>query len=394
MRIKDIIWLSAKNLWWRKVRTLLTTGGVMIGVGTIVFLMSFTEGIRQAVLQQVGDFTTLQTITVSPDTTSSHAAELNNASVSKILEIKGVSGGQPQLTIGGQLQAKDTIVDSAIYGINPEYFALTSQSFHTGSAPSPSSDNWIVLSKQAASILKLDLSQKLTNSTLTIHIPDSNSQPITKTFTLAGILENNLSVQAYIPISTLSTVGYTNFSSYVLPLQSGWKSQVGSIRDQITHLGFVTEYVGDTTSQISRIFTILEVGLGSLGLIALFISILGVINTLTVNLLERTRELGFMKAIGYQERDIRRLLSTEALILSLIGGISGTILAAGAGLILNAVANHYAVQAGYPTTALFSFSWIILTISIVFSVFLGLVTGLIPSKRATRISPLEAMRYV
>src|SRR3990167_2725018 len=102
-----------------------------------------------------------------------------------------------------------------------------------------------------------------------------------------------------------------------------YQASVDHARKQVEALGMKTSSVTDTVDQINRLFSTLRLILGLLGIVALSVASLGMFNTLTVSLLERTREVGMMKAIGMRSSEVRDLFLTESMTMGFFGGIGG-----------------------------------------------------------------------
>ena len=158
-------------------------------------------------------------------------------------------------------------------------------------------------------------------------------------------------------------------------------------------MGFKTQYVGDTVSQIEQIFNVFKIILGSFGLIALIVASLGMFNTLTISLLERMKEVALMKILGTQRRDIAKLFMFESLIFGAIGGILGIILGVVAGQIFNLFLNQYAIRSGGDAVRIFYYPiWFMLAI-LLFALAVGVLTGIYPSRRAAKVNSLDVIRY-
>ena len=121
---------------------------------------------------------------------------------------------------------------------------------------------------------------------------------------------------------------------------------LNKVRKEIEVLGFKTSSTIDTVVQIEKLFRNIRFFLGTLGLIALAVAVLGMFNTLTVSLLERTREIGGMKAMGMVSSEVRDLFLAEAMIMGFSGGIGGIILGYGAGKLLSLVVSSVAILKG------------------------------------------------
>jgi putative ABC transport system permease protein len=133
--------------------------------------------------------------------------------------------------------------------------------------------------------------------------------------------------------------------------------------------------------------------LGALGGIALLVAAIGMFNTMTIALLERTRDIGIMKAVGVDNRDIYWMFLTEAIIISGLGGALGGALGLLLSIGINAIVNGLATLVGADSVILFRTPLSFVAIVIVFAVVVGISTGIYPSKRAAKINPLDALRY-
>ncbi len=164
-------------------------------------------------------------------------------------------------------------------------------------------------------------------------------------------------------------------------------------RDKIVGMGFFVSALRDTIDQVKQIFGIIQVVLGLFGLVALVVSAIGMFNTMTVMLLERTNEIGIMRSVGVARKDVRKLFLFESMLMGFLGGLGGVILGYLSGELANIGVNLMAKNFGGQTLNLFVRpTWFILVI-IVFSAVIGLLTGLFPARKAARINPLEALRY-
>lgn len=129
------------------------------------------------------------------------------------------------------------------------------------------------------------------------------------------------------------------------------------------------------------------------GIIALLVSAIGMFNTMTIALLERTEEIGIMKSIGASDMTIYIIFVMESTIMGFLGGIFGIVIGSIEGAIFNTLVNLIATHFGGEKVSLFySPLWFVLTI-LAFSAFVGFTTGVIPARRAAKTDPLEALRY-
>ncbi len=169
---------------------------------------------------------------------------------------------------------------------------------------------------------------------------------------------------------------------------------IDEVRVEIEKLDLVARSVGDGLDEIQKVFLAVDLVLASFGLLALVVATLGIINTLLMAITERTREIGVMKALGMTQESIRMMFALEAAAIGLVGGIAGTLLSLGLGLILNVLAKTYipATQAleGYEV---FYFPWWLLLGAPLFSSLIGGVAGIYPANRAARLDPIRALHH-
>jgi putative ABC transport system permease protein len=174
--------------------------------------------------------------------------------------------------------------------------------------------------------------------------------------------------------------------------------QVLTIADQINQMGYQASTAQSYVQGINSFYLVLQVIFGGVGAIALLVAAIGIANTMAMSILERTREIGLMKAIGATNRDVLSIFLGEAAGIGLIGGLGGVLLGWSAGQIINVLALAYlagqAAQTGGlpPTVAVYTPYWLPV-FALVFSIVVGLVSGLYPALRAATLVPVTALKY-
>lgn len=165
------------------------------------------------------------------------------------------------------------------------------------------------------------------------------------------------------------------------------------VEDQIKKKGFSAFSLNDALQGAKRGFIILDIVLSLIGSIALAVSSLGIVNTMVMSILERTREIGIMKAIGGSDGDIRRIFLIEAATIGLLGGVAGVALGWVVGKIVNFGANVYIQNQGGTPGNLFSLPFWLIGGAIGFSIAISLIAGSYPAARAARLDPIRALRH-
>lgn len=224
-------------------------------------------------------------------------------------------------------------------------------------------------------------------------MPEIEGKATTKPvkYKIIGVIDDNNSAYLYIPFADLYKLAIRNLSQLKVILTS--KNDLPLVRKEIESMGFKTTSVTDTIKQIESLFANIRLVLALIGLVALVVAALGMFNTLTVSLLERTREIGGMKVMGVVAQEIEDLFLAEAMIMGLGGGFGGLILGFIFGKAVSLIVSMIAFvnQGQFLDLTYIPLSFIIFIIGLSF--FVGIITGLYPAQRAKKISALNALRY-
>ena len=210
-------------------------------------------------------------------------------------------------------------------------------------------------------------------------------------YTIVGVTPEEKTPLIYVPFIDIRSLGLSNFSQ--VRVVSNDNNSLPKIRQQIEAMGFLTYSVSDTVNQINDLFTTIRTLLIILGMVALFVAALGMFNTLTVSLIERTREVGLMKAIGVKSSEVEQLFLTESILMGVFGGFFGIILGFLLGKLLGLVLSVFAVIKGVGFIDVSTVPLSLVIFISILSLVVGIITGIYPAKRAKKISALNALRY-
>jgi ABC-type antimicrobial peptide transport system permease subunit len=210
-------------------------------------------------------------------------------------------------------------------------------------------------------------------------------------YNIVGITPDDATPLFYVPFIHLRVLGIDNYSQVKVVAKDD--KDLPTIRQEIEAQGYGTTSVVDTVAEIEGLFSTMRTVLALLGTIALLVAGLGMFNTLTVSLLERTREIGLLKAMGMKSDEVRELFLAESMIMGSLGGFLGIIVGLIVGKILELGLSIYASANGAGAVKIIDMP-ILFVISIIsISFIVGIITGIYPAMRATKISALNALRY-
>jgi putative ABC transport system permease protein len=168
---------------------------------------------------------------------------------------------------------------------------------------------------------------------------------------------------------------------------------VSPVRKEIENMGLGVFSIADEMKEMKQVFLIMDSLLGAIGTVALIIAALGIINTMIMSIMERTREIGIMKAVGGSENQIKMIFFVEAAFIGLIGALFGLALGWFVSRIANIIINTKLSPMDAPEVDLFYFPLWLITGAIAFSILVSLAAGLYPAIRAARIDPVRALRH-
>lgn len=385
----------------RTSRTLLTILGMGVGIGAILFLVSLGYGLQKTLLEKITTADSLLTLDVTE--AKAESGNLNAEMVDKIKGIEGVEKVSPLAQITSQVHMDNVSADIITYGIDSSFFKLAGIKAGEGLFPSSENKEEIMISSAVAKVFEKkpqDLIGKEITFTFLVPQKEESGENMgsglsridsEKKYKIAGVTEGeNEENIVYINLESLD-FKIESFSQLKVKCQSD--KFLAPVRENILGMGLLVSSLSDTVDQANKIFRVVQIVLMLFGVIALIVSAIGMFNTMTITLLERTSEIGIMKSIGASDKSISAMFIMESAIMGFFGGLSGIIIGFLEGFIFNGIVNIIAVRLGGERVNLFySPLWFVATI-IIFAVIVGIFTGFAPARRASKIDPLDALRY-
>jgi putative ABC transport system permease protein len=236
--------------------------------------------------------------------------------------------------------------------------------------------------------------------------PNAPSKEEKRKFTVVGILEPSdmqTDQSVYVTLDAaleLNDVDRRKAGYESVIVKADSVNTVAEVEQAIKDQGFYTFSAQSMQDQLKSVFLVIQAVLGALGGIAMLVAALGIANTMTMSIYERTREIGIMKAVGASNRQIKRVFLGEAAIIGILGGVGGLLFSAAGAALANLfvqaiIANQMATGGGGPTetTSFFQIPMWLAIFAIAFAAGVGLLAGVLPAVRAANLDPLTALRH-
>lgn len=471
MSFYDLMTMSLGNLWRRKLRTVLTVLGVLIGTTSIVAMLSLAFGMKQMIMDEYASMGSVTQIMISGgggdmDSSSSQtdtSTMLTETNMQMFQDMEHVKNVLPQLSFDGNMQSGRYSGYANLIGVDQSL--LDSQELEKGDIPQKGSTGTlqVIAGNQiltgfgyvqgdqyvdyysTGELPNIDLMTQIRQLQVYNEMADTSSdagstddsadassdstgtdssaddaavQPEEDNSTLnfrikvAGIMAggvdeyNTYSNSLLVNIDDLKSYLTKNFGKGNIPGQpkpngkpmNEWvystlvvdvddASNVDSVMKDIQDMGFSASSNKDLLDSAQKNLQIVELVLGGIGMVAFLVAAIGIANTMMMSTYERTKEIGVMKVLGCDMRDIQKLFLAEAGFIGLIGGIVGLGLTCGVSTLIN----HFAVSMGGMKGNISVIPWWLALAAVAFSTLMGMVAGYFPARRAMKLSPLAAI---
>jgi len=401
MRLQDIGTLSTRMFKTNPTRTWLTILGMGVGTGAVVTLVGLGFGLQGIILEQIVLGDTLLSLNVNNP--ANRAVVLTPQSAQEfstfpeVRQVAPLSSNAALITMGGLTG------NTFLQGAEPAYFRFTGAKAVAGRLfeedTATEDRNTVILTSAMLKLFEIEdpenaIGKRVTFRVLVERTGSNRTEEveIPKSYTILGVTadESRIAVFArldevasHIPVNTYENIQVRVHDAELLDITT----------NKIIEKGFSVTALSKTVEQANKIFQGIQAVLAVFGGIALTVSAIGMFNTMTVTLLERTGEIGVMRTLGASSNDIKILFISEAVIVGFLGGVVGIMIGAGIGLSLNFAVNVAATNFGGTAMKLFAYPLWFLIFILSFSAIVGFLTGVFPATRAAGLNPLDAIRY-
>lgn len=393
IRFSVLFHIAINSFFDKKMRSFLTVLGVVIGVSAVYFLVSFGVGIEKLVTKQVIGDKSLKAIEVTSP--NSKIIKLNDTIANNIKKYAHVEQVGVQYSYPGILNLNGGEIDVVAYGVDTTYQNLSSLSVSYGRLLENHDKKSVLINTSALKLVGVEDYEARINQEIYLKIPieksDGTKSVISDRFVIVGIIDSGAGSEVFLPSYFYSNAGLENYNNFKVVVSD--ISNVSLVRARIEGSGLQTTSLADTMSEIDNIFKFLNVVLIGFGSIGMVVAVLGMFNTLTISLIERTKEIGLMMALGARQTDMKKLFTLDATIISFTGAVIGVLIAIILGRIVNLIINIGASNRGVtePFEVFYVSFWSIL-LAIFITVVIGLLVVHYPAKRAEKINPIDALR--
>ncbi|MEM7116425.1 MAG: ATP-binding cassette domain-containing protein [Chloroflexota bacterium] len=420
LQFRDIVQNALRNLRRRPVRNILTAGGVLIGIVTLVAMVSFGVGVQREV-QRNFETIGLENVFVNPireepdefDPFSEPPPKrpITPDLVAQLRNTDGVLAVTPALALPRGIELRFVIGDQvedirASDGFGEGRFGLAdTTTILAGEGFGEGDSQGIVLVPGLADkfLAEGESYEDLIGreTAVVAQLPRGESQEFVST--IIGVrdgfgertLDLGIAERAAIKAWWFNQPDILESEGYdALIVRADGLSDVPALIERIEDMDLETQSLETILDAANQVLSLLQALLGSVGGLALLVAALGVANTMMMAIYERTREIGVLKALGASAREIRALFTVEAALIGLLGGVFGLIFGTLLGKLVDWVAHRYLINEGVTGIGPLSVVplWLALG-ALAFAAFIGVVAGLYPASRAAKLDPVTALRH-
>ncbi len=403
MLLRDTIQTAFRGITVNRTRSSLTMLGIIIGVASVVLMVSMGNSFQNYILTQIASIGT-NTMDIFPVGFEKFGGNLDSLTFDDYLAVKRLTTVEnitPVIIVGKPVQNGKEVISPMVIGSYDILFQNFGLKLDHGRFIDQNDENGAKTNAVIGPKSATDLFGNADPVGKRVTVGDTSFTIVGVTSAQGSAVLSNLDTPLFIPYSTAKAVSGQKNLTYITLKTVGdpqiAKEDIVSVLRQRHRIVNPTndpdkdDFIARGADQVSSIVGSVTLGLTIfLALVAgisLLVGGIGIMNIMLVSVTERTKEIGLRKAVGARRRDILFQFLLEAVSLTLTGGIIGIIIGAFFGWLLSAVASKFL------GTFTFVLSITAIFLAVVMAVGTGLIFGIYPARRAARLSPMEALRY-
>ncbi len=418
MLLTDMFKLAAKALLDRKIRSVLTILGITVGSAIILALIASSSGLSAGItanIQKTGaNILTIRNAGGFFEAGSSNTYQLSQTDITYLKSVPGVVAAYPYFNYGASIQNGGATLQASVVGIDLSALPLLYNGLTVAEGSIPLSGDttsaaigWSIANPTSGTPIGL---HQLVSMSLT-GIKGAKSAIAYSVLASAILTQygtalfSNIDDTVYISFQAATILSRTPYFNgiYVVVDNTG---DVANVQNTIqTYYGNNVRVIspGQILSSIQGITGQLTLFLGSIGAVSLFVATVGIVNTMYVSVMERTREIGILKALGYRPKQIMGMFLSEAALTGVVGGICGLILGYALSFLMGGFLGGLGGGGprfiggggggGSAPSIQPVFSTDLIIFALTFPVLLATIAGLYPAWRASRMNPVVALKY-
>lgn len=377
--------LAVRSTLANKMRSFLTMLGIIIGVVSVVMLMSIAESTTSSITDAISSMgSDLLTVMVTDDD-----VKLKSDDYIELTQYDAIKGVAPYLTINGTARSGSEYVSASGIGVTAEYQEIADLALQAGRGIQPTDLEW----RTNVAVIGTEIAEELFES---YDVIGKTFQMSNRTFTVVGLLEESgtdftgsLDARVLIPLTTAQRIS-DSASVSICYVQAASSNDV-ALAQSMTE-AFLYAKTGDEDAYsvlnmsalldtLDSVMSKVSLMLGGIAAISLLVGGIGIMNIMLVSVAERTREIGIRKAIGARRADIMSQFLIEACTLSILGGLIGLGVSALGLRAFGLIANLNV-----------RLEWSAAVGALLFCVLIGVIFGSYPASKASRMTPIDALQ--